>query len=189
MLLLQIFCIFVYCMMELKELNKNSKDIELVKQLYVEAFPKVERIPFDALLLLQERADIKFLGFYDENGQFKGLTYTYHHDDLSWLFYFAVMPSERGKGIGTKILQRLLEKYKDERLMIDIEDVDQPADNSLQRKKRYEFYKRMGFVDYGLRKKWPGITYNIMSCGGRVTSDEYDKIVNEFWDLLQLTGD
>ena len=123
-LLLQIFCIFVYCMMEIKELNKNSKDIELVKQLYVEAFPKVERIPFDALLLLQERADIKFLGFYDENGQFKGLTYTYHHDDLSWLFYFAVMPSERGKGIGTKILQRLLEKYKDERLMIDIEDVD-----------------------------------------------------------------
>ena len=59
-------------MMEIKELNKNSKDIDLVKQLYVEAFPKVERIPFDALLLLQERADIKFLGFYDGNGQFKG---------------------------------------------------------------------------------------------------------------------
>lgn len=189
MLLLQIFCIFVYCMMEIKELNKNSKDIELVKQLYVEAFPKVERLPFDALLLLQERADVRFLGFYDENGQFKGLTYTYHHDELSWLFYFAVMPSERGKGIGTKIIQRLLERYKDERLMIDIEDADQPAANSLQRKKRYEFYKRMGFVDYGLRKKWPGITYNIMSCGGRVTLDDYDKITNEFWGFLQPTND
>lgn len=172
-------------MLHIKEIKKDSKDIELVKRLYVEAFPKVERMSFDSLLLLQRKADVRFLGFYDKNDEFKGLTYTYHHDNLSWLFYFAVMPNERGKGYGTRIIKRLLERYKNERFMIDIEDVDQPASNTEQRKKRYEFYKRMGFIDYGVRKVWPGITYNIMSCGGLVTLEDYNRVYNEFWEIIE----
>ena len=54
-------------MLHIKEIKKDSKDIELVKRLYVEAFPKVERMSFDSLLLLQRKADVRFLGFYDKN--------------------------------------------------------------------------------------------------------------------------
>lgn len=47
-------------MLHIKEIKKDSKDIELVKRLYVEAFPKVERMTFDSLLLLQQKADVRF---------------------------------------------------------------------------------------------------------------------------------
>ena len=47
----------------------------------------------------------------------------------------------------------------------------------------------MGFIDYGVRKVWPGITYNIMSCGGPVTLEDYNRVYNEFWEIIEPLED
>lgn len=169
--------------MELKSIEREDAHLSRVRQLYQEAFPKVERVPFERLFTLKEKAAVDFIGYYHE-AELLGFTYTFHYQDLSWLFYFAVVPSLRGKGIGTSILQQLEEREAGKRLMIDIEDPDQPSENEVQRRKRYDFYLRMGFSDYGIRKHWAPITYNILAYGGAITVQDYDNLVQELWRLL-----
>jgi GNAT superfamily N-acetyltransferase len=166
-------------MMKYKNVLKDFEDIHELKKLYVQSFPEEERMVWEHLFVLADQEDVDFWAYY-QNEDLVGATYTVNHDKMSWLFYFAVVPKYRGQGLGTRILKYLLGNYRDRRLMIDIEDPDQPADNTTQRVRRYGFYKRMGFVDYGIRVSVDTIQYNIMSYGGKISIDDYYTLKKSF---------
>lgn len=170
--------------MEYKKISRNSNDIDELKKLYITSFPKEERMAWDSLFQLAKWEDVDFLAYY-KNNELVGATYTVNHDKLSWLFYFAVVPEFRGQGIGTKILSSLLDDCSDRRLMIDIEDPEQPAKNTRQRVRRIGFYKRMGFKDYGIRQTEKNIRYNIMAHGGKITTDNYKNLMRRYRNSLQ----
>ncbi|MGI6242571.1 MAG: GNAT family N-acetyltransferase [Prevotella sp.] len=169
--------------MEYKKISRNSDDIDELKKLYVDSFPKEERMAWDSLFQLATQEDVDFLAYYMD-GKLVAATYTVNSKKISWLFYFAVVPEYRGRKIGTKILSSLLNSYDDRRLMIDIEDPEQPAENTQQRIRRFGFYKRMGFKDYGIRQTVKGIQYNIMAYGGRITIDDYKNLTVRFRNSL-----
>lgn len=84
-------------------------DAELL-QLYREAFPKEEQIPWAELLRLVDEMPLDFTAYY-HSGLFVGFTIVYPHAPFNWFWYFAVSAELRGRGFGGRILQRIIERY------------------------------------------------------------------------------
>ena len=158
--------------MEIVTIHRQHALVGAVEDLYREAFPVEERLPFDKLLELQEHNDVEFLAYLNRKS-LVGFTYVYHLADMSWWFYFAVVPEERGRGLGEEILTLLVERLGHRRIVMDVEDHTQPhVPNTAQRVRRHDFYARHGFADSGVKRTYAGVTYNYMVRGGSFTTDD-----------------
>lgn len=181
--------------MIIRQITKNSEDVQIVRELYEQSFPEAERLSFDALLNLLSVADIDFCSYYIEN-QFIGFTYTFTVGKLCWFFYFAVVPEKRGEGIGTEILRSVLEQHKQSLIVIDVEqpsEQDGTAPTGLatpeMRRRRYDFYCRNGFRDSGVRRSFGGVTYQILVCGeGTILDKEYSNLIRIMWKKVKEAG-
>ena len=180
--------------METKPIDRNSKDIAIVKKLYETAFPEEERLAFEALSGLRDKADVEFMAYYEEG--LAGFTYTYTIGRFCWFFYFAVEKERRGQGIGTRIIRSLLQRHSDKLVVIDIEDLTQEAGkggtlpeglaDEAMRHRRHDFYQRMGFRESGIHRTFYGITYNIMVCGeGSISDSEYQQLIDTMWKQIE----
>ena len=172
--------------MQTVQLNLDEENVE-VRSLYESAFPKEEQIPWTDLMKLVKSMSLDF-SVYSEDGNLVGLTIVYPRPQFNWFWYFAVPETLRGNGIGQKILSQLLEKYKDQSNILDMESPEQVCENSMQRKRRHAFYLRNGFRDTGVGKSFKGIDYTILMIGeGTFTQGDYDQIINElrsYWDAM-----
>ena len=173
-------------MVERKITSTDADRIE-VRQLYQTAFPVEEQIPWDDLLWLVGRMDLDFTAYYSDD-IFLGLTIVYPRRQFNWFWYFAVTPEMRGKGVGQRILTRLLDKYAGSAMILDMENPEQECDNTEQRRRRHAFYLRNGFRDTGVGRSFKGIDYTILLRGeGVFTMADYDEIINElrsFWATM-----
>ena len=158
---------------------------EKIKQLYQTAFPENEQIPWDDLMRLVGQMSLDFTAYYEED-QFVGLTIVYPRKSFNWYWYFAVREELRGKGYGQQILTQLIERYKGQTCVLDMESPYQdPCPNPEQRKRRHGFYLRNGFRDTNVYRTYNDITMTIMMMGpGTFTLQDWDDITNElkkFW--------
>ena len=92
----------------------------------------------------------KFSAYY-ENDLFVGILYTIENDDMLFVFYIAVNDIIQSKGYGSKLLQMLIEKYKNKPIALFVETLDPSADNYNQRVKRFAFYEKNGFFNTGVK--------------------------------------
>ena len=166
-----------------KQITAANAD-EQMKRLYETAFPEGEQIPWDDLIRLVEEMPLDFTAYYDD-GDFIGFTIVYPRKSFNWYWYFAVRDELRGKGYGQQILTMLLEHYKGQTCVLDMESPTQVCDNITQRKRRHEFYLRNGFRDTYVYRTYNDITMTIMMIGpGTFTMNDWDEIVEElkrFW--------
>ena len=157
---------------------------EQIRALYETAFPVEEQIPWEDLMRLIEVMPLDFTAYYDGE-TFIGFTIVYPRKSFHWFWYFAVREEVRGQGYGQQILTCVLEHYKDEAIILDMESPEQPCDNVEQRRRRHSFYLRNGFRDTNVCRTFDGITYTIMMKGhGTFTMQDYDAIIHElqqFW--------
>ena len=174
---------------KLKERTLTSADVEEfeIRNLYEEAFPEEERLPWKVLMRLTDAMPLDFTAYYDlEN--FVGLTIVLPRENYNWFWYFAVKKQLRGKGYGQKILTHIINQYMDKRLILDMESPRQKCDNLDQRLRRTGFYLRNGFRDTEVEKTFKGITYTILMKGdGNFTLKDYDTIIGElrmYWTVL-----
>lgn len=143
-----------------------------VKRLFVTAFPREERPP---MWLLERRCRQGRAEFYaavcDE--RFVGLAYVVGDDRVKTLMFLAVDDDARGGGYGTEMLAAVHERYRDVKLFLNIEPLDEAAPNYEQRCRRKAFYERngMSLLDYQVREA--GVTYEMMTFGEYVTKEEY----------------
>ena len=172
-----------------KQITAANAD-EQMKRLYETAFPEGEQIPWADLIRLVEEMPLDFTAYY-EDGDFIGFTIVYPRKSFNWYWYFAVRDELRGKGYGQQILTMLLEHYKGQTCVLDMESPTQVCDNITQRKRRHEFYLRNGFRDTNVYRTYNDITMTIMMIGpGTFTMNDWDKIVEElkrFWWPEDLT--
>jgi GNAT superfamily N-acetyltransferase len=160
---------------------------EQLKQLYQTAFPENEQIPWDDLVRLIGEMHLDFTAYYAGN-VFIGFTIVYPRASFNWYWYFAVRPELRGQGNGQKILTALIEKYKGQSCVLDMESPRQECDNSEQRKRRHAFYLRNGFRETNVYRCWDDLEMTIMMLGpGTFTLQDWDEIVGELrkywtWD-------
>lgn len=166
-----------------KQITAANAD-EQMKRLYETAFPEGEQIPWADLIRLVEEMPLDFTAYYDD-GDFIGFTIVYPRKSFNWYWYFAVRDELRGKGYGQQILTMLLEHYKGQTCVLDMESPTQVCDNITQRKRRHEFYLRNGFRDTNVYRTYNNITMTIMMIGpGTFTMNDWDEIVEElkrFW--------
>ena len=157
---------------------------EQIKQLYQTAFPEDEQIPWDDLVRLIGEMHLDFTAYY-ENDEMIGFTIVYPRPSFNWYWYFAVRPELRGGGKGQQILTNLIEKYKGQSCVLDMESPRQECFNKEQRLRRHAFFLRNGFRDSNVYRCWDDLEMTIMMMGeGTFTIQDWDDIVNElrrFW--------
>lgn len=138
--------------MKLTETKKLAK----AKRLYYKAFPREERLPWWVLRLMTAQKDAK-LTAYDHGNEYWGFTHTTATDDVLFIMFFAVEDDLRGKGCGSAILEHLKQHNPGKTIILNVEPLDDAAENAMQRVQRMHFYEKNGFHDTG---------YNIAEVGG-----------------------
>ena len=155
-----------------------------IKHLYETAFPEDEQIPWKDLMRLIEEMPLDFTAYYDGE-EFIGFTIVYPRKTFNWYWYFAVREELRGKGYGQQILSQLIERYKGQTCVLDMESPTQVCENIIQRQRRHQFYLRNGFRDTNIYRTYNDITMTIMMRGeGTFTMKDWDDIIHElqqFW--------
>ena len=152
----------------------NAKSDDQIRRLYETAFPEDEQIPWDDLMRLVGEMPLDFTAYYDGE-DFIGFTIVYPRKQFNWYWYFAVREELRGKGYGQQILTQLIEKYKGQTCVLDMESPTQVCENIEQRRRRHAFYLRNGFRDTNVYRTYNDITMTIMMMGkGTLASPSSD---------------
>lgn len=157
----------------------TDKDLSKIRALYREAFPLEERAPFVLLRRRAQQGRGTLLVAVDR-GVFCGFFYVLDDDDLAYVFYFAVHPEQRGKGRGSEMLALLRRYYSGKRLFLALEAPDEAAANAEQRRRRWRFYERNGFVQLPGHIKEGSVVFEVMGIGGRVYAEEYARLVRRW---------
>lgn len=170
--------------MTTKQITPSNADKQ-IKHLYQSAFPVEEQIPWDDLMRLVEQMHLDFTAYYEDDNLI-GITIVYPRPSYNWFWYFAVSEELRGKGYGQQIMTLLIEKYKGQSFVLDMESPYQdPCPNPEQRKRRHAFYLRNGFRDTEVYRSYGDVTMTVMMMGpGTFTLQDWDDITNElkqFW--------
>ena len=156
--------------------NKKLNEYAEIKKLISRAFPKNEQFPMWLLCILAIRKSVDFLAYYD-NDLFCGISYTVANDDLVFVLYLAVNDKIRSKGYGSQIIQYIKQMHPDKAAALNIEPLNPNAQNYAQRIKRYEFYKKNGFVDTQYKIVDGGEDYQILSTVNRFPLEAYKTVI------------
>lgn len=160
----------------------NKKCIKKIHKLYLEAFPPEERMPFFMLKMLSKKDCVDFYSIYDEE-KFIGIVYNIIFQDIVYIFYLAVDNTLRGNGYGTKILNSIKEKYKDSRIILNIEELDENSDNYEQRLNRFKFYEKNGFKYLNYKVIEIDVTYQMLGFSQDkqdVTHEDYKSLMKNY---------
>ncbi len=159
--------------------DASLKDFNEIHALYDRCFPDDERIPFNHLVDTIS-IDRPFYAVYDDE-QLVGLVSIFLIDDLVYLSYLAVEERFRNKGIGSAIVNMVARDYPDTCIYIDIEMLDEKADNAIERTRRRDFYIRLGFVETGIFYRFYDVDYEILSIHGIVKKENLQRLLQKHW--------
>ena len=107
--------------MELKNILKNGTEFkEQVYMLYEEAFPAEEKKPISLMEHLAEKGQMELFAVTDQD-EFVGLAFNMMDGNTALLDYFAVSPEKRNGGYGSKSLKLLLERFRSNKYIFEIE--------------------------------------------------------------------
>ena len=160
------------------------------RAIYLEAFPKEERLPWWLLRLNALRKDIDITGWTEE-GQLRGITVSVTEGSLHFLLFFSIHPQCRNKGYGSAILEAL--KAQHETVVLNVEPLVSDAPNLSQRQRRLGFYRRCGFRDTGYHVWEVGGMFRVLSTRETLDVPAYKKIFRKltlgFWDVKVLPAE
>ena len=178
------FC-YYFCM-EIIEINSKSADIRKIRKLYNTSFPDDERIPFSHLL--RTVGSERIMHAYYDNSVLTGLTVVFLMDDIVYLSYICISEEMRNRGYGTEILQAVKNEYPGCRMVVDIEELKRESSNYEERLRRREFYLRNGFVSCSVFYHFYYVDYELLSCNGTVSQQEWAALVRKHWGRYAETA-
>lgn len=160
------------------EVVEGSDDAREVKRLLETAFPAFEQMPFENMAALARRDEVSLLAYRDD-GQFCGFTFLVEGERMVYVLYLAVDERVRSKGYGGRILADLTERSGGKTLTLDIEPVDDAADNADQRRMRRGFYLRNGFAATGWAVCFEGDVFEVLAKGPDFEPEPFCDLANE----------
>lgn len=144
-----------------------------IENLYLQAFPAVERKPWELLLKKQAEGTMELFSLEDEKETFLGLAIMAYDQDLVLLDYFAVSGERRGQGIGSAAIRALLDHFQGKRFVLEIESTKHPSDDLAVRKSRKSFYLRNGLHPMDFDVNLFGVEMEILSNCESLNYEEY----------------
>lgn len=146
-----------------------------IYDLYMTAFPKSERKPFETIREKQAEGLVDVL-YLEDGSRFVGLAITANDKDLVLLDYFAIADDARSHGYGSKALKLLTDRYAGRRMILEIETTEGESDNKEQRMRRKDFYHRNGMTDLPFKTCLFDVEMDMLSNGAPCTFEEYRDI-------------
>ena len=167
-------------MIRFEKIDENTKNLEDIKQLYMDAFPFEERIPFYIMVSVGNDRGVEFLSIYDDD-TWLGFIHTLVGEKLSYIFYFAIDGGLRQSGYGSKIIREYKKIHP--KLSLAIEPIEEDSDNIKQRKKRLAFYEKNGFETLDTKVVEMGVEFELMGAKGmEIKESDYKSLVKKFFD-------
>lgn len=143
-----------------------------VRQMYLNAFPPAERMPFPVMVAMSKLWHTDFLEFYDGD-ILCGFIYLAHNRKLVFIMFLAVDEVLRSKGYGSAILHEIQNRYPDKKIIVSIEPCDAVAPDLALRTRRKAFYSRNGYRETGYRMRLSGVEQEILICSGQFDRREF----------------
>ncbi len=172
--------------MDIKRITDRTKDISEVKLLYETAFPENERRELIDLIS-EDSEGMEFYAFYEEDN-FIAMLSLLSYKDITHIMYLAVKEEFRGKGYGGRILSYLREFKSSQRIIADLERINENAPNNDQRARRNAFYVKNGYRPSGVTYSWRNEEYELYVNGGEFFYEEYKAFWKHFSDKKDETG-
>lgn len=144
-----------------------------VNEIYEKSFPQEERyITLDKMIQSQ---NTELYCLIDDNNVL-GIMYLIFYKNLVFILYLAVNTESRSKGYGSYLLKWCLQKYRDKKIYLNIEEVKENAKDYETRKKRLKFYQNNGFYITNYISKEDIENFNILSNSQEIDINEYKKL-------------
>ena len=159
--------------------SKDDVNYSKTVELYVEAFPEYPRIPVWLLQYKVKKGTAAFDILYD-NDTWIGLLYTTTYKDIVFVQLLAISPTCRSSGYGSKVLDSLRDNNVGKRIILNIEELDEQAENNKQRIRRKTFYEKNGFTSSGYIVNEYGERYEMLILGGKISKEEIDATYKNF---------
>ena len=144
------------------EERKNAKD------LLHRAIPVNERTPF-WWLWWKRKKECASLANVMDGDEFVGTVFFSTHNDLVYVWIFAIDDKVRSKGYGSAVFTEIKRLYPNHRILLGIEEPNEKAKNNEQRIKRKQFYERNGFRSTGIVANQMGVAIELMLVGDTET--------------------
>lgn len=157
----------------------DQTQMRQIYELYMEAFPEEERKPFELMQQKVQEGKMEILAIEEEG--FAGLAITVLYEDRVLLDYFAIAPECREKGVGSRALQMLKERYKEKCFFLEIELIDEKAINNAERIRRKAFYKRNGMKEVGVRVCLFGVDMELLTAQKPLTFESYFEVYDKIF--------
>lgn len=164
-----------------KKMKLNFDDVyKIMKQ----SFPLEEIRSYEGQRALLDREDY-FIKTYIHNGDMAGFCAYYELNDFLYIEHLACSPEVRGLGIGTKLVQEVLDEAGERVVILEVEP---PVDEMTKR--RVAFYEKLDFYlnpyyhfQPPLNKDTDGVELKIMSSARSLTAEEqeaYRRVLNTY---------
>lgn len=153
-------------MIHFQRLNASHTLFPRVVELYLSAFPEVERRPLESWIRMSNKHLLfSNVSILDETDAFVGFITLWTFEKFTYIEHFALLPMYRGRGIGGCVLD-LLQKQNPS-IVLEVE----PSTND-ETRARIRFYEHHGFVLSALAYEQPsylaegnGLSLCLMSSG------------------------
>lgn len=129
-------------------LKSDSKDRKCFEKINSDAFPQNERMDMEDIFAFAESTNTDVLGIYDENAPV-GFAVILKNSECGYIYFLAVDKNMRSRGYGSAALEKIISMYPKLQIVLDFEEIDEKADNIMQRIRRKNFYLQNGFHETG----------------------------------------
>ena len=161
--------------MRIRNVIPGTQTFREVEKLYHSAFPVEERIPFRRMALLSLlRPSVALLAYYDGD-TFCGFSFTVNTRRYLYINFFAVDPTLRGKGYGSRMAALLRERYP-QAAICEVKAPDTTLPTHTEDVQRLRFWERNGFdfMDGAYPITNPhGVKYLVGTTDGSFQRDAY----------------
>jgi len=156
-----------------RPINQFDVNYYQVIDLYKEAFPGAQRIP-TCLLRYKLRSGKKGFDVLYEDDAWIGLIYSTVYRDIIFVQFLAISESFRSEGYGSKVMKSMRYMQPGKRIVLNIEELNDQAENYQQRTRRKAFYEKNGFSSSGYIVKEPDARHEMLISGGSISKEEIE---------------
>ncbi len=146
-----------------------------IKKIYLEAFPKRERKPCFALRYSVRRKKAVIMTAVEGN-RLLGFAVLIPYKDMVMVDYLAVSDKIRSRGTGSYIMKNVCQQFRNKKVVLLIERLEDTAENSRQRIARREFYLKNGFESANIFITGAGGNMEILHYGGDLSREGYIRL-------------
>ena len=165
----------------LKVVKYKKEYYAQVNGIYEESFPVEERyLNLDKLI---ESLNTKLYCLVDRQ-EVLGFIYLINYENMIFILYLAINSKVRSNGYGRYLLKWCLEKYKDKKIYLNIDEVKSEFEDYEIRNRRLNFYLKNGFFNTNYISKEDSGNFNILSNNLEIDIDKYKMLDKKVAEIL-----